>query len=109
MHNILVTGIGGVVGQGILRNIKDFDPGIRIIGTNVNPVSSGNYMCDAVYTVPYAYDDNYISAVGMICEKEKIDLIIPSTDYESYYLALNKAAFSCVVATSPSEVTYFCL
>lgn len=109
MNTVLVTGIGGIVGQGILRNIRDFDPLIRIAGTNVISVSSGNYLCDVVYTVPYAYDENYISSVRKICEREPINLIIPSTDYESYYLALNKTEFSCAIATSPANVTHFCL
>ena len=109
MNNILVTGIGGVVGQGILRNIAGMQADIRLIGTNVTAVSAGNYMCDVVHEVPYAYDENYIPAILEISRKEKISLIIPSTDYESYYLALHQEKFSCPVAASPAEVTRFCL
>src|SRR5690348_8609866 len=109
MHSILVTGIGGVVGQGILRNITDMNAGIRLVGTNVTSISAGNYMCDGVCEVPYAYDEKYIPTIAEISRRENIGLIIPSTDYESYYLALHQDKFNCPVAASPAEVTHFCL
>lgn len=109
MKNILVTGIGGVVGQGILRNIKDLHLEGKLIGANVVQVSAGNYMCDHVYKVPYAYEENYISVMKEICLKEQIGLIIPSTDYEAFYLAEAQQEFGCPVAASPAAVTKMCL
>ena len=101
-HNVLVTGIGGNVGQGILRNIRQFDPNIRIIGTNVLPVSAGNHLCDGVYAVPYSYEENYIKTVADICKRESINLIIPSTDYETLYLS-EAASMLPALATSVME------
>jgi carbamoyl-phosphate synthase large subunit len=109
MSKVLVTGIGGVVGQGISRNIKDMNANVSVIGTNVVNVSAGNYLCERVYTVPYAYDENYITAVRSIAEDEGIGLIIPSTDYESYYLGASREQFKCHVACSPAYITKFCL
>lgn len=86
--NVLVTGIGGNVGQGILRNIISFDLDIRLIGTNTEAVSGGNHFCDVVYKVPFSKSPEYIPSMQKICKKEKVHLIIPSTDYETYYLAL---------------------
>ena len=107
--SIIVTGIGGVVGQGILRNITDCKPDADIVGVNVVKVSAGNYLCDRVYEVPFSYDPAYIPAMQEICKKENVALIIPSTDYESFYLAENKALFDCTVAASPSYITKMCL
>jgi carbamoyl-phosphate synthase large subunit len=87
MNTILVTGIGGNVGQGILRNIRAFDPGIRIIGAEMRGVSGGNHLCDQVYKLPPAANEKYISEMGQACDREKVDLIIPSTDIEGYYLS----------------------
>jgi carbamoyl-phosphate synthase large subunit len=98
--NVLVTGIGGNVGQGIIKNIRAFSDQIKIIGTGISDFSSGNYLCDVTYKVPYAYEENYISAIIDIVKKEKVDLIIPSTDYEVYYLAANKSAIPCTLAAS---------
>jgi len=99
-RKILVTGIGGNVGQGILRNIKNSGYDIYIVGCNTVLFSAGNHLCDAFYAVPFAYDPAYINEINAIVEKEKIDLIIPSTDYEVYYLAKEKDKIDTVIATS---------
>lgn len=100
--NILITGIGGNVGQGILRILTTLPYHLRLIGTNTDLISAGNHLCDAVYKVPFAKNKNYITQIQVICSREKINLIIPSTDYESYYLSLNKATLP-IVATSPAR------
>jgi len=109
MKSILVTGIGGVVGQGVLRNLRAMDIGVQIIGTNTQQISAGNYLCDHVFKVPFAYEENYISKINDLALQHRVGLIIPSTDYESYYLSLNQRYLPCKVAASPPEVTAFCL
>jgi carbamoyl-phosphate synthase large subunit len=102
---VLITGIGGNVGQGILRNIQSLQYPIRIIGCDIASFTPGNYLCDKTYQVPYSYNENYISEINRIVDLEKIDLIIPSTDYEVYYLALNKNIIKCESITCDKEVT----
>lgn len=102
---ILVTGIGGNVGQGIIRNIRSLERGIKIIGCDIAEFSPGNHLCDRTYQVPYSYDSNYIPTIQEIVNKEKIDLIIPSTDYEVYYLSSNKKVINGVVLSSDAEIS----
>lgn len=109
MKNILVTGIGGGVGQGILRNIRSLQLDIVITGTNVEAVSAGNYLCDMVYKVPYSFDPGFVEAIKNIVAERKIDLVIPSTDYEAFYLAKFRNEFPCPVACSPEDVNGMCL
>ncbi len=97
---VLVTGIGGNVGQGILRNILKTGFPIKIVGCNVTDFSAGNHLCDAFYRVPYAMADDYVETINKIVATEKVDLIIPSTDYEVYYLALNKEQIQTKVVVS---------
>lgn len=109
MKSILVTGIGGGVGQGILRNIRSMGLDNPIVGTNIIPVSAGNHLCDWVAEVPYAYDPGYIVRMQELIKLHDVGLIIPSTDYEVYYLALFEPYLNTVVAASPAEVSEFCL
>ncbi|MBA3679583.1 MAG: ATP-grasp domain-containing protein [Bacteroidetes bacterium] len=99
-RTVLVTGIGGNVGQGILRNIISLNINIKIIGTGVEDFSGGNHLCDKYYKLAYSYDEKYISQILDVVKKEKIELIIPSTDFETYYLAKNRHLFSCPIAVS---------
>ena len=101
---VLVTGIGGNVGQGVLRNIQDLNWNIRLVGTNIEEFCAGNHLCDVTYRVPYAYEDDYITCIQKIVEREKVDLIIPTTDYEVFFLASNKKNITTVIAVSDKEV-----
>ncbi|MBN9379451.1 MAG: ATP-grasp domain-containing protein [Chitinophagaceae bacterium] len=102
--NVLVTGIGGNVGQGIVRNIRKTGFEIRVVGTNINNFSAGNHLCDGFYKVPYAYESSFIAEIKEIVATERIDLIIPSTDYEVYYLSAHQKELGCEVAASEPAV-----
>jgi len=68
---ILVTGIGGNVGQGILRNIRDSFQNLSIVGVDIANFTPGNYLCDKTYQVPYSFDESYIPTIQEIVAKEK--------------------------------------
>lgn len=101
---VIVTGIGGNVGQGIVRNIRASFPDIKIIGLDIALFTPGNYLCDKTYQVPYSYDENYIPTIQEIVNIEKVDLIIPSTDYEVYYLSLNQSKINSKVVASDASI-----
>lgn len=109
VKNILVTGIGGNVGQGILRNIRSWNWDVTITGCDIAPFTAGNYLCDFFYQVPYAYDSLYIESIQNIVQERKIHLIIPSTDFEVYYLALNREKLNTIVAASGAETAFLYL
>ncbi len=100
---VLVTGIGGNVGQGILRNIHSLDLPIRLIGIDISSFTAGNHLCDCTYTVPYSYHENYIPCLQTIIDTEKVDLVVPSTDYEVYYLSKNKDVLNAIILASDFE------
>jgi carbamoyl-phosphate synthase large subunit len=108
MSSVLVTGIGGNVAQGILRILRTEFPTIRIVGTDVETITSGHFYCDSFYQVPYSYENSYSQEMQKICQLEKIDLIIPSTDYEVFYLKSAQEKFPFVLASSP-ETSQLCL
>lgn len=99
-RTVLVTGIGGNVGQGILRNIRALGLGIRLIGTNTKDFSPGNHLCDVTYTVPFSSHPQYIPTLKKIIRREKVNLVIPSTDLEVFYLAGNKKKLKAKVLAS---------
>lgn len=101
---VLVTGIGGNVGQGVLRNIRDLNLDIFLVGTDIAPFTAGNYLCDATHQVPYSYDPNFIPEIISIVNRHKVDLIIPTTDYEIYYLSLHKSEIKAKVAASEAAI-----
>lgn len=109
MKTVLVTGVGGGVGQGILRNLRSENFTIALVGTNAVAVSAGNHLCDSLHVVPYAYEPGYLESMRKIVEQEEVDLIIPSTDYESYALMAEPSGVGAVVAGSPATTVAMCL
>jgi carbamoyl-phosphate synthase large subunit len=102
---VLVTGIGGNVGQGILRNIIALNLNIELFGCNTIAFSAGNHFCTKSFEVPLSYDEGYIPAIVKIVEANNIDLIIPSTDFEIYYLSKFKNIIPCTIACSELNAT----
>lgn len=100
IKKVIVTGIGGNVGQGIVRNIKNVFPSVDVVGTDLNIFSPGNCLCDKTYQVPLAFENNYISIIKSIINNEGVDLIIPSTDFEVYYLSKYSSELGVEVAAS---------
>jgi carbamoyl-phosphate synthase large subunit len=101
---VLVTGIGGNVGQGVLRNIRNSFNDLRIIGVDIVGFTAGNHLCDKTYQVPYSNDDLYIPEIKKIINKENVKLIIPTTDYEVYFLALHKSNLNTILAANDAAI-----
>jgi carbamoyl-phosphate synthase large subunit len=100
--SVLVTGIGGNVGQGVLRVLRSLPQPLRLVGTNVVRLSGGNHLCDAVHEVPWAWNDGYVDALVAVCREEEVQLVIPTTDHETVALARERLRLP-TVAASPLE------
>ena len=91
MIKILVTGAGALLGQGIIRCLKMIsDIEIFIVSADPSAKSTGHFLADKSYLIPFAIDDNYIQAIEQIIIEENIDIIFVGTDTELPVLSLNK-------------------
>jgi carbamoyl-phosphate synthase large subunit len=103
--NIAVTGVGGGVGQSILKSLANSE--YNIIALDGELLGAGLYASKVSYIIPYANDENYIPRLLDICKKEKISLLFPGLDAELKILSLNKDVFEKIGTTlvvSRSEV-----
>ncbi|MGY2490716.1 ATP-grasp domain-containing protein [Cupriavidus sp. CP313] len=104
--SIAVTGLGGGVGQSIVKALYDTD--YRIVGVDGGALGAGLYAVPAAYIVPYAKDPNFIDRLLDICEKEKCALLFPGSDPELSLLARNVQRFADigtrVIVSSPRTV-----
>lgn len=91
MKNILVTGAGAVLGQGIIRSlIVNRLDNIIIHSADPEVKSTGHFLADKAHVIPYAKDPEYISSIIDIINKFSIDLILIGTDTELPIFAKNK-------------------
>lgn len=93
-HTVLVTGVGGNVGQGILRNLRRvYGRDLRIVGLDSGAFTAGHIFCDGFEQVPPYFDDTYLEVLAGLCRKWRVDLLIPSTDGEMASIAAASGDF----------------
>lgn len=80
---VLVTAVGGGVGQAVLRALGCSQLPLHVIGADVTPWSTGLYTCDTGYLVPNAGKaEAYRARMLEICRDERVDVLIPGSDPE---------------------------
>ncbi len=82
LKNVLITGIGGDLGQSISRVISESFNDIDIFGTDIGELNSASLFCKDLYLLPRADNNLYIEKLCELIDQLEIDLIIPSTEQE---------------------------
>lgn len=103
MINILVTSAGGMTAISVIKALKKQKKySVKIVAVDMNPHSAGFYLSDCCYLIPPAtQSQKYLKKILEICLKEKINLIIPTSDDELPFYAINKDKFSKIKCTIP--------
>ncbi|MBQ0027437.1 MAG: ATP-grasp domain-containing protein [Lachnospiraceae bacterium] len=110
MSRILVSGASGIVGYGILRNLKD--GGHFLIGTTIYEESPANCFADIVLNPPMTVDPTYIEWLTGTIEEYKIDMIIPGIEKDMEVWNENRDILErtgAVVLLNNSELIRLCL
>ncbi|VAX23269.1 hypothetical protein MNBD_NITROSPINAE01-1128 [hydrothermal vent metagenome] len=96
--NILITAASRRVAM-----IRGFTTALRELGisgavhvTDTDKNSPGLRFCDKAHLVPLSTSDGYIQAILEICEKENINLVIPTIDEELPVFGANKEKFKAI-------------
>ena len=86
---VLITGVGAPGTKGTLYSLKNNFDGrkIRTVGTDTSGDVVGKYLCDNFYKVPNPLEDCFIPELLKICEREKVDVILPQTTNELFKLS----------------------
>ncbi|MDT0677477.1 ATP-grasp domain-containing protein [Autumnicola musiva] len=88
--NILVTGAGALLGQGILRSLNEIKGNMTIHTCDPAWRSGGHWLGDFAHTIPLATDNNYIVEISRLISENNINLLFIGTDVELPVFAENK-------------------
>jgi len=113
-HNVtaVVTGVGGGVGQSIIKGLnlsmeRKGDIQYRIVGVDADAFASGLYRTDVGYTVPKANQKPYVEQIIEVVQEEDADVLIPGSDPEVLKISKNRklieAESEVEVLVSPEE------
>lgn len=77
---VLVLGVGGNVGQGILKALARSELETHVVGACVSPLSAGLHMGGPARISPYADQPEFISWVEQIVQREGIQGILSGSE-----------------------------
>ena len=110
---ILFTGVGRRVE--LLQAFKNaalvLNKELKIYGTDITDTAPAIAYCDYVRKVVSMKDEKYIDNLLQICEKDKINLIIPTIDFDLLELSTRKQDFENIktrVMISSPEMIRIC-
>jgi len=106
---ILVTGAGAVLGQGIMKSLRQSSLDCAIIAADPNPLSSGLYWADKAYRIPMANAPFYMDRMIELIDRERPHAVLVGTDVELLSFAehrqkLEQAFGTHILVSSPRVV-----
>lgn len=107
-YNVLITAIGGDIGQSIARILRYFNQISCLIGTDVNDNNAGPYFVDKFVLVPRATDKEYVSTLTKIAKENDISCIIPTSEIEiqvlNQHLSDNKSFIAPLIMANQNAI-----
>ena len=91
---ILVTGIGGDIGQSVIKCLRDSHYELYLIGCDIDSYAGGQQDVDVFYQAPYASQTKeYLNFITNVIKKKKCEYIIPTTEQEIEFYDANRTHF----------------
>lgn len=91
MIDVLVTGAGALLGQGIIKALRSAPSVGRIVAADLSPTAVGLWVADRAYLLPRYDAPDYVGALAKIAAKERVHAILCGTDLEVGTLARARA------------------
>lgn len=93
MRTILVTGVGAIIGYGILHGLRKSGKNIRLIGADIYKDAVGQAWSDKFFVAPLTSEENYLDWLQEIIIENKVDLIFPGIEQDVQFFSTHRAFF----------------
>lgn len=109
--HVLVTGVGAIIGQGIVRSLRASGHPVKVIGLDRSARPPGPDWCDVFVQKPICDErsDGYRDFWQNLIRKESIDLVLPGLEVDMLFLDGQREMFekehgACVLALNHSAL-----
>ncbi|MFH1369592.1 MAG: ATP-grasp domain-containing protein [Elusimicrobiota bacterium] len=93
-RTILITSVGGDIGQSIIKCVRDSMPADRIIGCDIDLFAAGKHFADRFYVCPRAADKSkYKRFILNLVKTAKVDYVLPVSEPEIFFFDSNRDIF----------------
>lgn len=100
MKTVMVTGVGAIMGYGLLKSLRAADPSVRLVGTDIYDDAVGRGWADVFVQAPLTSAPEYGQWLGETLAGHQVDLLIPGIEQDIHWLSDNRAllaTFDCQV------------
>lgn len=94
MYNVLVTGVGAIIGYGIIRSLRTSGYPVKIVGIDIYSDAVGQNWCDNFEVTLPAKHNDFPEFIQHIVDKYSIDLVIPGIEQDVARLSTERAYFN---------------
>jgi len=102
--SVLVTGAGGLTGQGIIRSLRAIESSPRIIATDTSLVAAGFYWADKSFMLPHSsQQDLYLASMAEKSKRNDVKVIFPGSDMEARLLSAKNPDPNIISIAASSE------
>jgi carbamoyl-phosphate synthase large subunit len=93
---VCVTGVGAIIGQGIVRSLRASGRTIRVVGVDRSDRSPGPYMVDSFEQKSVASEDSpeYKAYWEALIQRHGIQIVLPGLEADMVYLDKNRDWFA---------------
>ncbi|MFZ0035315.1 MAG: ATP-grasp domain-containing protein [Sedimentisphaerales bacterium] len=90
-RKVLVTGVGGDIGQCMLKCLKDTGYEFSLLGCDIDPFAGGRPLVEKFYQAPRSSDsENYLRFITGLLESENVEYIFPTSEAEIEFFDINR-------------------
>jgi carbamoyl-phosphate synthase large subunit len=104
---VLLTASGVPGSTALIRSLRENgERELRLVGTDMSELAIGRHYCDSFHVVQGGGDPSFVDTLSEICEREKVDAVLPQSSYELQALAEGKDRFgdTTVLVANPEAV-----
>lgn len=106
---VVVTGVGAIIGQGIVHSLRACGRSVRIVGIDRNGRSPGKFMVDVFVQKPDTAEDSpeYLMFWEALLKQHDIVLVLPGLEVDMLFLDRHRAWFQergCVLAMNKQDL-----
>lgn len=91
MKTILVTGVGAIIGYGLLRAFRRIGEPVRLVGCDIYPDAVGQAWCDDFVLAPPTADQGYLDWLLGVIAGHGVDLVVPAIEQDVQRLSEARA------------------
>jgi carbamoyl-phosphate synthase large subunit len=93
MTTVLVTGVGAIIGYGILRSLRQASRPLRLIGADIYADAVGQAWVDDFVQAPLTADTDYLAWLEKTIIDKRVDMVMPGIEQDLYCFAANRSFF----------------